>query len=352
LVTLSNRNRKLQWRAVDADGRGYSRLLALPSDGDMERQPMPVEDRFTLVSDDHSRLHFEALTQPGWADAIGRDGFGLWVDIAVERSGGQPARQRLRWIPPGWFWMGSPESEQGRYDDEGPQHRVTLEQGYWLFDTPCTQALWSAVMGENSSRFQDPKRPVERVSWDQAQAFVEAINKRVPGLNLSLPSEAQWEYACRAGTDTAIYTGGLEIKGENNAPALDPIAWYGGNSGEGFDLDEGEDSSGWPDKQYPHKKAGTREVGLKAANPWGLYDMLGNVWEWVEDDWHEDYNGAPGDGGAWSGTGDPGDRGAGRVVRGGCWYYIARYVRAAYRGRYRPGDRDDILGFRCARVQA
>jgi len=281
---------------------------------------------------------------PDWAGEWGHDRFGVFVGFTLGE-----VTQTLRWIPPGQFHMGSPESEDGRFDREGPQHWVSLERGYWLFDTPCTQALWERVMGENPSRFQTPKRPVERVSWDQAQAFIEAINSRVPGLGLSLPSEAQWEYACRAGTDTAIYTGGLEIKGDNNAPALDPIAWYGGNSGEGFDLDEGEDSSGWPEKQYPHKKAGTRKVALKEPNPWGLYDMLGNVWEWVEDDWHGDYNGAPGDGRPW--TGDPGDRGAERVVRGGGWRLSARHVRAASRYRLQPDDRDDILGFRCARVQ-
>jgi len=297
-----------------------------------------------LAEIDSARHPLADGNPPGWASEWGHDRFGVFVGFMLG-----DVTQRLRWIPPGQFQMGSPESEDGRYDDEGPRRWVTLDRGYWLFDTPCTQALWEVVMGENSSRFKDPKRPVERVSWDQAQAFIEAINSRVPGLGLSLPSEAQWEYACRAGTDTAVYTGELEIKGENNAPALDPIAWYGGNSGEGFDLDDGADSSGWPDKQYPHKKAGTRKVALKEPNPWGLYDMLGNVWEWVEDDWHEDYNGAPGDGRPW--TGDPGNRGAERVVRGGGWSYCARGVRAACRDRSLPGDRIGKLGFRCARVQ-
>jgi formylglycine-generating enzyme required for sulfatase activity len=167
--------------------------------------------------------------------------------------------------------MGSPDDEPGRWEAEGPRHQVALGTGYWLFDTPCTQALWEALLGENPSRFQDPDRPVERVSWeDVQQRFLPALNERIPGF--MLPSEAQWEHACRAGTETALYTGPIEIFGEMNAPALDPIAWYGGNSGVDFDLAEGEDSTtGWwkgKDKQYPHERAGTRKVKGKQQNPW------------------------------------------------------------------------------------
>ncbi|MEO5372602.1 MAG: formylglycine-generating enzyme family protein, partial [Magnetococcus sp. DMHC-1] len=190
----------------------------------------------------------------------------------------QGVTQRLRRIPPGRFLMGSPEDEPGRFPDEGPQHEVTIAKGFWLFDTPCTQALWQAVMGENPSRFKSPDRPVEQVSFEDVQKFLEQINRKVPGLDLILPSEAWWEYACRAGTTTALCTGGIEILGERNAPALNLIAWYGGNSGQGFELAEGEDSRMWPEKQYPHTKAGSRPVKLKEPNPWGLYDMLGNVW--------------------------------------------------------------------------
>src|SRR5512143_4332357 len=107
--------------------------------------------------------------------------------------------------------MGSPETEPGRWNDEGPQHKVTISKGFWLFDTACTQALWQAVMGNNPSRFTSPDRPVEQVSWNDVQDFLARINERIPGLALDLPTEAQWEYACRAGTDTATYAGGLKI---------------------------------------------------------------------------------------------------------------------------------------------
>ena len=280
---------------------------------------------------------------PRWASGWGQDRYGVFVEFTL-----QEISQRLRWIPPGRFWMGSPKEEPGRFDNEGPRHLVTLTEGYWLFDTPCTQALWEAVMGKNPSRFQSPTRPVENVGWHDAQDFLARINGRIPGLDLTLPSEAQWEYACRAGTETAIYTGDLAILGENNAPALDPIAWYGGNSGVKFELDSGYDSSGWPEKQYRHTKAGTRPVQQKRANPWGLYDMLGNVWEWTQDHWHENYQGAPDDGSAWS----SGDAGALRVLRGGSWSLVARNVRAAFRNHGHPDFRLDVFGFRCARVRS
>lgn len=280
---------------------------------------------------------------PAWASGWGQDQYGVFVEFTL-----QEVTQRLRWIPPGRFWMGSPEKEPGRYDAEGPRHPVTLTEGFWLFDTLCTQALWVAVMGQNPSRFQNPTRPVERVGWDDVQDFLAHINTRLPSLDLTLPSEAQWEYACRAGTETAIYTGVLDILGECNAPALDSIAWYGGNSGVDFDLDNGHDSSGWPEKQFPHTKAGTHPVKLKRANPWGLYDMLGNAWEWTQDHWHENHQGAPTDGSVWEGS----DSSSKRVLRGGSWYDHARIVRAACRFQDRPDDHDGFLGFRCARVRS
>jgi len=322
-------------------------LLRLDAVPPQDHCALPQAPAF-LIRTDREHLTFRRLAKPAWASTIGRDRFGLWCEIAVDPGRGEPVIQRLRWIPPGRFWMGSPEEEPGRFDTEGPRHLVTLSEGYWLSDTPCTQALWEAVMGENRSRFEGADRPVERVSWHDAQDFLARINGRIPGLDLTLPSEAQWEHACRAGTETALYTGDLAILGENNAPALDPIAWYGGNSGVEFDLSNGYDSSDWKEKQYPHTKTGTRPVKLKQANPWGLYDMLGNVWEWTQDHWHANYEGAPTDGSAW----EDAEAGAYRVLRGGSWYSSARDVRSAVRHAIPPDLRDDFTGFRCARVRS
>jgi formylglycine-generating enzyme required for sulfatase activity len=239
--------------------------------------------------------------------------------------------------------MGSPENEAGRFDNEGPRHQVKIDKGFWLFDTPCTQALWEAVMGENPSRFRSASRPAENVSFDAVLAFLSQINRMVGGLELVLPSEAQWEYACRAGTGTATYAGNLRIVGWNDVPVLDAIAWYGGNSGVDFELDNGWDSTLWREKQYPHQRAGTHPVGLKAPNAWGLYDMLGNVWEWCADPWHQSYLGAPADGSVWS---EPGERASARVIRGGSWFDDARNVRAASRYFEPPAYSHAVLGFR------
>jgi len=282
---------------------------------------------------------------PDWASGWGDDRQGVWVELTVG-----DATQRMRWIGPGRFLMGSPEDEQGRIGEsegrfnEGPRHEVRISWGFWLFDTPVTQALWEAVMSSNPSRFVDPKRPVERVSWDEAMAFIGRINAIIPDLDLVLPTEAQWEYACRAGTNTATYAGPMEILGTRNAPILDAIAWYGGNSGVEFDLHEGEDSSSWPDKQYEHSRAGTRPDGQKKLNPWGCHDMLGNVWEWCADDMRK-YTADP--------ATDPfGSRSsARRALRGGPWNGTARSVRAAYRFAYARDDLYDVIGFRCARVR-
>ena len=134
---------------------------------------------------------------------LGVDDYGLYADLTVETG----ITQRFRWIASGTFMMGSPKTEAGRSDDE-VQHEVTLSLGYWLADTACTQALWQAVMGENPSLFSnDPHNPIDQVSWDDAQQFIAKLNQRFPDLNACLPNEAQWEYACRAGTTTPFSFG-------------------------------------------------------------------------------------------------------------------------------------------------
>jgi formylglycine-generating enzyme required for sulfatase activity len=301
------------------------------------------------IRTDREQFTLGGIAKPDWARAIGRDRFGLWCEIAVETNQGEPVVQRLRWIPPGRFRMGSPPDEPGHHPVEGPQHLVSLGSGYWLFDTPCTQSLWEALMGDNPSAFRTPDRPVESVGWEEVKGFLDALNHRLGEADgrFQLPSEAQWEYACRAGTTTALYSGSIEILGDANAPALDPIAWYGGNSGVGFELANGLERTWLREMQYPEGRAGTHPVKGKRPNPWGLYDMLGNVWEWTQDVWVDSYEGAPSDGAARKRD----DASAVRVVRGGSWSVNARHCRCAYRLKDDPDLRFNLLGFRCARTQ-
>jgi formylglycine-generating enzyme required for sulfatase activity len=357
--------RTSSWVTVTARARWLQvgRMLYALEDEQVRRIPLPEGEVIELATDCVRKVELRLEPKPQWARGMGRDRQGLWVRYgehrlawpewargvgedsyglwAVLRVG--DVEQRMRWIEPGAFVMGSPEGEAGRFEWEGPQHEVMLTEGYWLADTPCTQALWQEVMGGNPSRFRSPKRPVERVSWDDVQELFGKLNERVPGLEARLPTEAQWEYACRAGTTTATWAGDLRIRGENDAPLLDDIAWYGGNSGVGYELANGYDSSGWPNKQYPHARAGTRAVGLKRPNPWGLYDMLGNVYEWCAD-MRRDYRAAA--------ERDPVVTvGPGRVIRGGSWRGYALVVRAANRLWGGPGHRLGYLGFRLARGQ-
>ena len=213
------------------------------------------------------------------------------------------------WVPAGKFRMGSRSAEAR---DERPRTRVRISRGFYLGKYEVTQELWQAVMGTNPSEFSECEQcPVESVSWDDAQAFIGRLNARSGGARYRLPTEAEWEYAARAGTSGDRYGN------------LDAIAWYSGNSGRR-----------------------THPVGQKAPNAWGLYDMLGNVQEWVGD-WYGDYPG-----GAVTDPRGPGS-GSVRVVRGGGWVADAGDCRASYRGGYWPGvrDRATLLGFRLLRTE-
>jgi len=266
---------------------------------------------------------------------------------------------KMVWCPPGEFLMGSPDGEEGRDDDER-QHRVTLTKGFWLANTETTQGQWENAMGTDVAELKrtgdfafgevtatGPEVAMYFVSWDDAQSWLAAMNERHPlpeGWKWDLPTEAQWEYAARAGTATAVYSGALENKGANNAPGLDAIAWYGGNSSVGYE-GEGYDTSDWPEKQYPGGTAGVREVGLKEANAWGLHDMIGNVWEWCRD-WYGEYPSGE--------VVDPSgpERDTRRVCRGGSWSNEVPVCRAAYRSWLPPDLRLDDVGFRPAAVPA
>ena len=245
---------------------------------------------------------------PAWADDWGEDRHGLYAGFSVE-----DVHQRCRWIPPGTFQMGSPPDEHKRNKNE-TQHTVTLTAGYWLADTACTQALWQAVLGKNPAKFnQNLEHPVEHVSWDDVQIFVDRLNGLVNGnLDACLPTEAQWEYACRAGT-TTVFSFGDDLATDQ--------ANYDGN--------------------YLHTggRQRTLPVCIFLTNLWGLYQMQGNVWEWCQDG-YADYPEVP--------MVDPinSSTGGDRVIRGGSWVSLAWDLRSAVRAMCRPGFRSNDLGFR------
>ena len=227
------------------------------------------------------------------------------------------------WIEPGTFIMGSPSDELGRYDDE-VQHEVTLTQGYWLGKYEVTQAQYEAVMGTNPSGFKGADLPVEKVSWYDAKefcakltAFEKATGRLPEGYEYTLPTEAQWEYACRAGTTTALNSG-KNLSDKDQCLEMDEVGWY----------------------KYNSDRA-THPVGQKLPNVWGLYDMHGNVWEWCLDR-YGDY--------PTSAVTDPTGpiMGSSRVIRGGSWYFYAGGCRSATRSGNGPSYYDSNYGFRVA----
>ncbi len=269
---------------------------------------------------------WESGEPPPWADHWGWDDYGTWVDFSVEGKDGQKITQRMRWIEPGNFLMGSSKDEPMRDDSEDPRHLVTIDQGFWLFDTACTQALWLVLMGKNPGHFRGENRPVENVSWNDVQRFIAALNERRPGLELGLPSESQWEYACRADTVTPFSFGETITPEQVNY--------------------RGDDS--YADGEKGLYRGETVPVKSLPPNDWGLHEMHGNVLEWVQDTWHSNYEDAPIDGSARESD----KAGAVRVIRGGSWSLNAGFCRCACRSRGRPVVRGYDLGFRCARVQA
>ncbi|MBL8614274.1 MAG: formylglycine-generating enzyme family protein [Deltaproteobacteria bacterium] len=283
-----------------------------------------------------------------WADNSGTDQYGTWADLHI---GG--VVQRFRWCPPGEFALGSPEAEVGRTDVEGPQQRVVIRRGFWMGDTPVTQRLWLAFMGTNPSsslRGVDLDRPVEDVGWYQAVEFGNLLTQRSQragvdddGLAFRLPSEAEWEYACRAGTASSSYSGDFSPFEPGTTHELDRIAWFAANTGVGDNLNRLR----WMSNKAPNATAGTRAVKQKAPNAWGIFDSLGNVWEWCFDSVHL---------GAGYQQGlrvDPlGRVGGYRALRGGCWYSRPRELRAASRVALRPKRGENFVGFRLVRGKA
>lgn len=249
-----------------------------------------------------SEAHPAALSSPRTNEA-------LTIDL------GSDAKLELLWIPPGEFMMGSLADEAGRHENEGPQHRVRISKGFWMGKYVVTQGQWELIMGNNPSYFRSAgsNAPVEYVSWNECQVFLQKLNQRPDTsghpIRARLPTEAEWEYACRAGTTTRYGTG-------DEAADCDRAGWSAGNSGRT-----------------------THPVGEKQANAWGLFDMHGNVWEWCQD-WYGDY--------AAEAATDPAGpaTGACRVVRGGAWTYSAGDCRSAYRGNSVPEGAGWVSGFR------
>jgi len=231
----------------------------------------------------------------------------------------------------GTFTMGAPENEEGSRDSERPQHQVTIKP-FFMGEYPVTQAQWQAVaalpqvnsfLSPNPSRFKRADRPVEQVSWYDAVEFCARLSKHT-GREYRLPSEAQWEYACRAGTTTPFHYG---------ETITTDLANYDGNRTYGNSIKG----------KYREE---TTVVGGFPANAFGLYDMHGNVWEWCTDSWHENYEGAPRDGSAWLENNNDNQI---RLVRGGSWYYYPVHCRSACRYNRLLGDRrHDNIGFRVA----
>jgi sulfatase modifying factor 1 len=271
----------------------------------------------------------------------------------------------MRLVAAGRFLMGSVFDEAGRTVLEAPLTNVILTKPFWLGRTEVTYAQWRAVMGTTLAaqvmrNFPHEAEPVRLltgtddaiamyfVSWQDAMDFCAKLNARAraegalpAGYEFRLPTEAEWEYACRAGTTAASYAGPVRFISRNHAPVLDGIAWYSGNSSVGY-TGRGWDTSNWAQKQYPGGSAGVRSVGLKAPNALGLHDMLGNVYEWFLDYAHEALPG-----GSVSDPAGP-ERGIDRIVRGGSWHSDAAFCRSAYRTWNVPDSRLPFIGFRIA----
>jgi len=240
-------------------------------------------------------------------DAAGAAEKTLTIDL------GNDLKMEFVLIPAGSFEMGSNEK-----DYEKPPHKVTFARPFYLGKYEVTQAQWDAVMGQTGGKrldhhFKNPKHPVDTASWLACQTFLKKLKEKAPGREFRLPSEAEWEYACRAGSTTRFSFG-------NEEKDLDDHAWHGGNA-----------------------KLSTHPVGQKKPNAWGLHDMHGNVWEWCQDVWHDNYDGAPSDGSAWT----EGDQSF-RVLRGGSWAQFGPDLRSSHRILIQSGYGIKFFGLRVA----
>lgn len=238
------------------------------------------------------------------------------------------AKIQFCYIPPGNFIMGSYQGEIDSSKHEFPQHEVRIRNGFWMSKYPIIQKQWNTIMDRNPSFHNGVNRPVDSVEWESLRGddgYFERLNASYPGYNFRLPSEAEWEYAYRAGTTTRFYWGDdLELTEINR------YAWY---------------YKGYLNNLLNWSTRGTKEVGLKLPNAWGLYDMAGNVWERCEDYWHKNYIGAPKDESPWL------EKPWGlclkfHVIRGGSWCYSPKNCRAAARNIIDLNIPPTYIGFR------
>ena len=294
-----------------AAGTYYIRVFSLPGSSEVLHYELRYSNSTVSIPD----------------DPLVDEGGGGGGTTGEERSFSLPGGGEMEfvWIEPGVFQMGSPSGERGRDSDEGPVHEVEISRGFWLGKYEVTQGEWESVMGttpwSGESYVQEhPSHPAVYISWNDVQAFVDKLNDAAGSAVYRLPSEAEWEYACRAGTSTRWSFGDDESE-------LTHYAWYHANA---CDVDE----------CYGHA------VGTKRPNPWGLYDMHGNVWEWVQDRYSSSYyNSSPR-------VDPPGPTsGSIRVKRGGGFSYVARNLRSAQRGNASPGFRGYWLGARLLRIR-
>lgn len=239
--------------------------------------------------------------------------------LEISNKHGTTIEYPMIWVPPGSFMMG-----HGKYDDSKPVHEVEIKRGFYIGKYPVTQALWKAVMGgDNPSRFKGDSRPVETVSWDNIQNFILKLNNnKKPKNEFRLLTESEWEYAARGGkewvNEKLIYAG---------SNRLEEVGWFGKNS-----------------------MGSTKPVGLKMANQLGIHDMSGNVWEWCQDDWADNYQDHPTDGTAYEENKGNKNELRDKVVRGGSWDYVSVNCTVFYRGwRILQVVWDDSVGFRLAR---
>lgn len=283
-------------------------LYASWQSGQNINQTRPAQqDQLSLLDD--LGLHtfsINKIQKQKWQNSLGQDQYGVFCDVKIKE-----VTQRFRYIPPGTFLMGAPDTEEGALDREKPQHLETIQYGFWLANTPCTQELWQVVMGNNPSSFKNgnmaAQRPVENIAYsghkDSAERFLKRLQTFLPPvLKAELPTEIQWEYACRAQTTSAY--------------------WWGDKFNEKMANTNGKLETTTPVLTYP-------------PNPWGLYDMHGNVLEWTSSAWKANL--------ADDNAKEDVSR---RVVRGGSWLSPPGLARAAFRSRWHLGFRNQSLGLR------